>query len=255
MATFVLVHPAWFGGWCWKKVGRLLRAQGHTVYTPTLTGLGERAHLANPRVGLETHVVDVVNVLLFEDLDQVILTANSSAGAVVTAVANRVPERIQQVVYVDAFVPADGQCVLDLIPPDRRTLMELQAEQEGGGWLVPRIAPVPWEEFVRTAWQVTDEADLRWILPRLRPTPLGHFTEAIRLRDQEARQPRRVYIRCERWPNASFDRSAAAARSSPEWDYYRLDSSHLPYVTAPGELGDVLLERARLGPRDSIYGN
>ena len=246
-ATFVLVHPAWFGGWCWKKITRLLRAEGHTVYAPTLTGLGERTHLADRRVGLGTHIDDIVNVLLFEDLDQVILAASSSAGAVATAVADRVPERVQQVVYVDAFVPADGQCVLDLIPPDRRELMELQARQEGDGWLVPRITPTPWEEFVPTAWQVIDEADLRWMLARLGPTPLGHFTESIQLRNLDAPHPRRVYIRCARWPNASFDRYAAAAQASPAWDCYQLDSSHLPYITNSDELGDILLKLARLG--------
>ena len=133
MATFVLVHPAWFGGWCWKKITPLLGARGHSVYTQTLTGLGERDHLASNRVGLGTHIDDIITVLVFEDLDRVILTANSSAGAVVTAVADRVPERIQQVVYVDAFVPADGERLLDIIPPDRRAAIEVLVEQEGGG--------------------------------------------------------------------------------------------------------------------------
>lgn len=210
MATFVLVHPAWFGGWCWRKISRPLAAQGHTVYTPTLTGLGERAHLASAQIGLGTHIDDIINVLLFENLDRVILTANSTAGAVVTAVADRVPERVQQLVYVDAFVPTSGQRLLDIIPPDRRSAMELLAEQEGGGWLLPRFAPAPWEQFVPTAWQVTEQPDLQWLLPRLRPTPLGHFTaEAIHLRHADAPQPRRTYVRCQRWPNSSFDRYAA----------------------------------------------
>ncbi len=108
-ATFVLVHPAWFGGWCWGKVTPLLRDRGHDVYTPTLTGLGERAHLANPEISLATHIEDVVNVLEFEDLQRVILVGNSSGGMVITGVADRVPERLAQVVYLDAFVPEDGQ--------------------------------------------------------------------------------------------------------------------------------------------------
>lgn len=244
MATFVLVHPAWFGGWCWKKITPRLGAQGHIVYTPTLTGLGERDHLASRRVGLGTHVDDIVNVLVFEDLDQVILTANSSAGAVVTAVADRVPERIQRVVYVDAFVPADGERLLDVIPPDRRAAIELLVEQEGGGWLLPRMAAAPWEQYVPAAYQVTDEADLRWMLARLRPTPFGHFTEAVHLTGASERQPRRVYIRCRRWPNSSFDRYASHAQSSPGWDYYQLDSSHVPYITDPDALSAILLKLA-----------
>jgi pimeloyl-ACP methyl ester carboxylesterase len=94
MATFVLVHPAWFGGWCWKKVTPLLRARSHDVHTPTLTGLGERAHLACPEVGLETHIEDIANVLQYEDLRGVILIGNSSGGMVITGVADRLPERI-----------------------------------------------------------------------------------------------------------------------------------------------------------------
>jgi pimeloyl-ACP methyl ester carboxylesterase len=108
-ATFVLIHPAWFGGWCWRKVTPLLRARGHEVYAPTLTGLGERAHLANREIGLATHVEDVVNVLEFEDPRRVILVGNSSGGMVITGVAERVPERLAQVVYLDACVRTGGK--------------------------------------------------------------------------------------------------------------------------------------------------
>lgn len=133
MATFVLIHPAWFGGWCWKKIVPLLRAPGHIVYTPTLSGLGERAHLAAPQIGLGTHVDDVVNVLTYEDLEGVVLVGTSSAGSVITAVADRVPARIGQLVYLDAFVPRDGQSILDMISPDRRPAMEALVQSEGDG--------------------------------------------------------------------------------------------------------------------------
>lgn len=245
MATFVLVHPAWFGGWCWRKLIPLLRTQGHTVHTPTLTGLGERAHLANRGVGLETHVGDVVNVLGFEDLHDVILVGNSSAGAVITAVAGRAPERIHQLVYLDAFVATDGQSLVDLIPLDRRHAMQQLVEQEGDGWLLPRFAPPPWEKFVPETWQITDAADLEWVLPRLRPTPFGHFTEPVKSPLSDAEQPRRVYIRCRQWPHPGFDRYAATAQASPAWDYSELATSHLPYITNPDKLSDVLLEIAR----------
>ena len=160
MSTFVLVHPAWFGGWCWARLAPLLVANGHDVRTPTLTGLGERAHLARPEIGLETHVQDVVNVFEYEDLRDVILVGNSSAGVVITGVADRVPERIANVVYLDAFIPEDGQSMLDMIPPDRRTPMLALVESEGEGWLVPRFAPTPWDKFVPEAWGITDKADL-----------------------------------------------------------------------------------------------
>ena len=181
MAVLVLVHPAWFGGWCWKKLVPLLEEQGHSVRTPTLTGLGERSHLAHPGIVLQTHIDDVTSMLTYADLREVILAGTSSSGAVISGVADRVPERISQLVYVDAFVPGDGQALLDLILPQRRPAMETLVETEGFGWLLPRFAAQPWEQFVRQAWQVADETDLRWMLARLRPTPFGHFTSPVRL--------------------------------------------------------------------------
>jgi pimeloyl-ACP methyl ester carboxylesterase len=241
--VYVLVHPAWFGGWCWRKVAPSLRAAGHRVYTPTLTGLGERAHLASPDVGLSTHIDDVVNTLVFEDLDEVVLVGNSSSGAVITGVADRTPERVGWVVYLDAFVPSDGQSVVDLIPSERRAVMEELVESEGDGWSLPRIASAPWDRFVPDAWHVTDDADLRWVLPRLRPTPFRHFSEPLRLAGG-GESARRAYVRCRGWPHPGFDRHAAHAGSSTDWDLYELESSHLPYVTSPPEVTALLLELA-----------
>jgi pimeloyl-ACP methyl ester carboxylesterase len=243
-ATFVLVHPAWFGGWCWKKVTPLLRARGYDVHTPTLTGLGERAHLARPDVGLRMHIEDVANLLQYEDLSGVVLVGNSSGGMVITGVADRAPERIAHVVYLDAFVPQDGQSMLDLIPPDRRPPMEALVQSEGQGWLLPRFAPPPWEKFVPQAWRITDEADLRWALPRLRPTPFAHFTEPVRRQNAAAEKLPRTYIRCTQWPNAVYDRHTEEARRTPGWQSRELATSHLPYITHPRELADLLHEIA-----------
>jgi pimeloyl-ACP methyl ester carboxylesterase len=242
MAIFVLVHPAWFGGWCWRKVAPILRAHGHEVFTPTLTGLGERAHLASPEVGLGTHVEDVASVLEFEDLGQAILVGNSSGGMVITGVADRMPERIAHVVYVDAFVPQDGQSMMDIIPPERRPLIETMVQEEGRGWLIPRLASAPWEKFVPEAWNITDKSDLRWVLPRLRPTPFGHFREPVRRKNAAAEKLPRTYIRCSGWPNASFDRYAEVARNHAGWRHRELATNHLPYITHPNELANLLLE-------------
>ena len=242
MATFVLVHPAWFGGWCWKKVTPILRGRGHEVFTPTLTGLGERAHLASREVGLETHVKDVASVLEFEDLHQVILVGNSSGGMIITGVADRMPERIANVIYLDAFVPQDGQSMLDIIPPERRPPMEALVAQEGDGWLLPRFASPPWEKFAPEAWRISDESDLRWVLPRLRPTPFGHFKEPIHRKNATAERLRRTYIRCREWPNAMFDRYAEIAQNDTGWQHRDLATSHLPFITNPLELANVLME-------------
>jgi pimeloyl-ACP methyl ester carboxylesterase len=244
VAVFVLVHPAWFGGWCWKKLVPLLEERGHSVRTPTLTGLGERSHLAHPGIVIQTHIDDVTSVLTNDDLREVILAGTSSSGAVISGVADRAPERISQLVYVDAFVPDDGQAVIDLIPPQRRPAMEALVEAEGFGWLLPRFAAQPWEPFVRQAWQVADEADLRWMLARLRPTPFGHFTSPVRLVNPAAERLPRTYIRCRGFPHPGFDRYAQAASQDRRWRLFQLESNHLPYITSPRELAPMLLELA-----------
>ena len=244
LAVLVLVHPAWFGGWCWKKLVPLLAEHGHSVHTPTLTGLGERSHLAHPGIVLQTHIDDIVSVLACEDLREVVLAGTSSSGAVISGVADRVPERISQLVYVDAFVPGNGQALFDLIPPQRRPAMQALVETEGFGWLLPRFAAQPWEPFARQAWQVADEADLRWVLVRLRPTPFGHFTSPVRLANRAAERLPRTYIRCRGFPHPGFDRYAQTASQDPCWGLLQLESNHLPYITSPHELAPVLLELA-----------
>jgi pimeloyl-ACP methyl ester carboxylesterase len=245
--TFVLVHPAWLGGWCWRKVAPALRADGHDVHTPTLTGLGERAHLIHRDIGLAAHVEDVVNVLEFEDLRRVILVGNSSGGMVITGVAERAPERIAQLIYLDAFVPGDGQSLLDLLPPERREALAAFVRTEGDGWLLPRFAPAPWETIVREAWGVASDADVRWILPRLEATPFRHFADPVSLANPAAAGLPRVYIRCSLFQpgrHGAFDRHAAMARETRGWRYRELAATHLAYVTHAEQLAKVLLELA-----------
>ena len=241
---FVLVHPAWHGGWCWTKVTPLLQKAGHQVLTPTLTGVGERMHLARPEVGLDLHVTDVLSVLKYEDLRDVILVGHSSSGAVVAGVADRSPERVAHIVYLDAFVPENGQCVFDLVAPERRRAMEDLVDREGRGWLLPRFAPPPWATIVRDMWGVTDEGDVRWMLDRLSPTPIGHFKEAVKRTNAAAETLPRTFIRCRRFPNARFDEHVAMAKRTAGWRVREMDSSHHPFITAPDELTRLLLEAA-----------
>jgi pimeloyl-ACP methyl ester carboxylesterase len=118
MATFVLVHGSMHGGWCWQRVAPLLRAAGHEVFTPTLTGLGERVHLAHPDIDLDTHIQDVLGVLEDEDLHDVVLVGHSYATLVIIGVADRLPERIAHLVYLDGPIAGEGQALLDFFPPD-----------------------------------------------------------------------------------------------------------------------------------------
>src|SRR5262245_30919971 len=137
LATFVLVHGAWHGGWCWRRVAPLLRAAGHEVYTPTLTGLGERAHLVARHVDLDTHIADVRGVLQCEELSNVVLCGHSYGGMVISGVAESAPNALRSLVYLDAFVPADGQCLLDFIPAERLAELRQSVHDRGAGWLVP----------------------------------------------------------------------------------------------------------------------
>ena len=142
MATFLVAHGAWSAGWAWKKMRPLLRAKGHEIFTPTYTGLGERVHLASPQVDLETHIADMLGVLQFEDLRAVVLIGHSYGGMVATGVADRAPERVAQLVYVDAFVPRDGQCLFDLLGAEGSARMREAARTVGDGWRTPP-GPVP----------------------------------------------------------------------------------------------------------------
>jgi pimeloyl-ACP methyl ester carboxylesterase len=211
------------------------------VYAPTLTGLGERAHLAHPMVGLETHIQDVVNVLEYEDLRRVILVGHSNGGTLITAVADRVPDRLAHLVYLDAFVPEDGQATIDLITFSRQA-WEARVRTEGHGWLIPSLQPVPWDEFVRDVWRVTDEADRRWMVARLGPTPFKTFTDPVRRRNPAAEKLPRTYIRCRLHLSAAFDRFAEMARRTAGWRYRELASAHEAFVTMPRELAELLLE-------------
>ncbi len=244
MATFVLVHGAWHGGWCWRKVTPLLRAAGHEVYTPTLTGLGERVHLASPEIGLSTHIQDVVNVLEYEDLREVVLVGHSYGGMVIAGVADRAAERLAHLVYLDAFVPADGQALVDLIGQEGRQYLEARVRTEGDGWRLPSIAPVAWEVVLRENWAITNEADARWMVERLGPQPFKTFTEPVRCTNATAAALRRTFIRCTGDPpDRTFSGVAEEARRpNSGWRYREVATCHDAMVTKPQELADLFLE-------------
>ena len=227
MATFLICHGAWSGGWSWKKVRPLLRAAGHAVFTPTYTGLGERAHLAHPLVDLETHVQDVLAVIEAEDLSDVVLVAHSYGGMVGTGVADRVPRRIRHLIYLDAFVPADGQCLGDLVRGPGPS-------EPVAGWLVPPMPPAP----------DTSAEDLAWTTPRRRYHPARCFSQKVRLAADAASPPfRRSYIHCtKKEAGDNFRQFADRFRGDRGWGFYELAASHSPNVTAPEALVGVLVE-------------
>ena len=234
MATFVLIHGAWFGGWIWKRVTPLLRAAGHEVLTPTLTGLGERAHLARPEVSLHTHVQDVLGVLAYEDVRGVVLVGWSYAGMVITAVAEQAADRLAHLVYLDASVPEDGQAALDLLDPATRAAREERVRTEGQGW---QMLPPPVEQF-----GITAEADARWVRPKLVAQPFKTYQEPVHLTNAVARALPRTYIACTVGPWTSIFAPFARKAQAEGWRYRELATGHAAPVLEPQKLADLLLE-------------
>lgn len=233
MATFVIVHGAWSGAHAWRKVRPRLRAAGHDVFTPALTGLGERAHLAGPDVSLETHIQDVVGVLEYEDLSEVILVGHSYGGVVITGAAGRVVARLAQLVYLDAEVPEDGESEYDLVPPEERSGYE-QAARRGDGWRIPPPVPEPLPDGL--------DPDARWVLARMVPHPARTFNDPVRLESSAIAGLQRTYIRCTDGKGGQeLPAYVERARSDEGWRYEELTAGHAPHVTAPDALADLLL--------------
>jgi pimeloyl-ACP methyl ester carboxylesterase len=235
-AAFVLVHGGWHGGWCWRDVAARLRAAGHQVWAPTLTGLGERAHLLTPEVDLALHVQDLLGVLEFEDLRDAILVGHSYAGMVATGAAGRAAGRLAHLVYLDAFVPEDGQSLFDLLPPERRAMYRQQAQERGDGWRVP--APPP------EALGVTDPAQARWLAQRLTPQPLLTLEQPLRLDGPAPDALPRTYVHCTFGPTApSFAPFAARAGAAGSgWRFHQLATGHDAMLTTPEDVTALLLE-------------
>jgi pimeloyl-ACP methyl ester carboxylesterase len=234
MATFLLIHGAWFGGWIWKRVTPLLRAAGHEVLTPTLTGLGERAHPARPEVSLHTHVQDVLGVLAYEDVRGVVLVGWSYAGMVITAVAEQAADRLAHLVYLDASVPEDGQAALDLLDPATRAAREERVRTEGQGW---QMLPPPVEQF-----GITAEADARWVRPKLVAQPFRTYQEPVHLTYAAARALPRTYMYCTVGPWTSIFAPFARKAQAEGWRYRELATGHAAPVLEPQKLADLLLD-------------
>lgn len=236
VATFLICHGAWAAGWAWKKMRPLLRAAGHDVFTPTYTGLGERVEQAAPHVDLETHIRDILSVLHYEDLRDVILIGHSYGGMVATGVADRASSRIAQLIYVDAFVPHTDECLYDLLPEQMKAQRQSAAEAAGDGWLVPP-SPIPPD---------TSADDVAWLIERRRHQPVRTFTQRIAL-EHEAPLVDRAYIYCKRtMPDDRFGKFAKRAKLEG-WRYFEIDASHSPNVTAPQDLAALFQEALRVG--------
>jgi pimeloyl-ACP methyl ester carboxylesterase len=225
--TFLVCHGAWGAGFSWKKMHPLMQAAGHRLVTPTYTGLGERVHLANPSIDLETHIQDILNVIKYEDLSDIVLVGHSYGGMVATGVADRARDKIAQLIYLDAFVPEDGQSLFDINESGRQHLRDLA--RAGDGWRVPPMAPPP----------DVAPADVEWNAERRVSHPIKCFVTPLKLRG-ELTLPRSYIYATRIGPVDTFGPFARRARSEPGWDYYEIDASHTPNVTAPEALMALL---------------
>jgi pimeloyl-ACP methyl ester carboxylesterase len=246
-ATFVLVHGAWHGGWCWRDVRALLEAEGARVFTPTMTGVGERAHLREPVANLSTHIADIVGVIDAEELRDIILVGHSYGGMVITGVADRLKDRIRHIVYLDAALPRDGESMITQNPaltPEQKAGSEAQMRQlaPDGKWMAvfpPTVLGVPESNVEATAW----------LKRRLTPHPLASWLEPIRLVNGGAEGLARTYILCTQpvLPQSSFPVHAArikAGEAGAGWRYREIATGHDAMVTAPDAVAALLLEAA-----------
>lgn len=228
MSTFVLVHGAWQGGWCWKRVASLLRQAGHDVVTPTMTGLGERAHLLTDKVDLYTHIEDILAVIHCEGLSDFILCGHSYGGMVITGVADQLHENVQSLIYLDALVPADGQSALDVLPEDLAAGLQNNRGNIG-------VAPAPAEAFS------VNMEDRAWVDRLNTDHPYRTFAQPIRLADSWKQVHRKTYIYATGWQpgigQPFFDR----AQQETDWTAHSMACGHYAMIDMPEELTQLLM--------------
>ncbi len=233
MATFVLVHGAWHGGWCYRKTAQNLRAQGHEVFTPSLTGLGDRVHLLSPDVNLETHVTDIVNLFVAEEIEDAVLCGHSYGGMVITGVAEQLADKIGSLVYLDAYVPESGKSLLDMAKPERRDSLKAIAMEKGEGWYLP----VP-----DGIWTIADPADKAWVDRRVGPHPIATMLQPLAHTDPWDRVKRRIFVLAEGNSMSVFWAFAEALRKDADWYVIGVPCGHDVMVDMPERLAQILLE-------------
>ncbi|UFW46466.1 MULTISPECIES: alpha/beta hydrolase [Bradyrhizobium] len=242
--TYVLVHGAWHGGWCWSRVRPLLESAGARVFTPTLTGLGERAHLREPVPSLATHIEDVVRLIEAEELDHIVLAGHSYAGMLLPAVAERVKNRIHRLVYLDAAVPADGDDLASQFPGStaedvERRRSAFRSMSKDGKWLPP---------FPPEVVGVLDPADAAWLNRQLTPHPLRNFLEPVSLKNGGHAGLPKTYVVVTQPPTTQmgYPLHGELAKKSSEWTYREIACGHDLMIIDPAGTAKLLLEAGGL---------
>jgi pimeloyl-ACP methyl ester carboxylesterase len=230
---FVLVHGASQGGWCWRRVSDRLERRGHKVFTPTLTGLGERSHLMSANVDLDMHIADVVNVIKWEGLEGIVLVGHSYGGWVISGVAEQMLPAISSIVFLDAFMPENGQKGLDL--NSERSKAEIALALKKGD--ISRPAPPA------ATWNV-NEKDRAWVDAKQTAQPIGVSLKPIKLTGARDRVAKKTYIRATKYGNPNFDRFYAKTKADRSWRTYEVPCGHDVMIDMPDRLTEILLEVA-----------
>lgn len=238
MGSLVLVHGGWVGGWFWERLTPLLAAAGHRVLAPSLTGHGDRAHLADPTVSLQTHIDDIVDEISTARLSDVTLVGHSYGGLVITGVAERIPQKLARLIYLDAFVPHDGDSLASLVGPRLIAAMEYVASQNGGGWRVPLVMPLDWLGF-------DDAKQLDAFNRRLTPGILNVGYGTVDLRDARAAALPRGYIACTK-PAMALLGSSRLRANQAGWPVVTLEAGHGAPFTHPTQTMAAISEATSL---------
>ncbi|MCC5668439.1 alpha/beta fold hydrolase [Nostoc sp. CHAB 5784] len=232
--TYVLVHGAWSGGWCWKRLTTLLRNSGHEVSSPTCTGVGERAHLNTKAVGLGIWIQDVVNHIEQEDFSEIILVGSGFGGVVITGVADRIPKRLRKLVYLDALVIHNGNSAFDQLPPDVVANRLRQVEKEGNGINIP----VPSVE----SFGLKNLNDIQWVASKLKPQPVNTYMEKLSLKGSIGNELPKVYIDCTSPPFKPLIEVKRRIKTEKDWDWRSINTSHDAMISAPKLVQEILQE-------------
>ena len=235
--SFVLIHGAWHGGWCWQRVATALQAKGHKVYAPSLTGLADRSHLLSNSINLDTHIADIVNLFKWEDLRNAVLVAHSYGGWPVSGAIEQLLDRVSSIVYVDAFMPADGERGFDLTSQTfQQQLREAVAKGEAG-------RPVP----QGNAFRILDPKDVAWVAGKMTPQPVGVAMQPVKNTAAREKVARKTYIRAPAYPQPSFDQYLARCKADSSWRTYSFapsEAGHDIMVDAPVKLAQILMDVA-----------
>jgi alpha-beta hydrolase superfamily lysophospholipase len=231
--TFVLVHGTSHGGWVWRRVADMLQVRGHKVYTPTLTGLADRSHLMSAAINLDTHIADVVNLIKWEGLEDVCLLGHSSGGVIVSGAIEHVLPQVSSIVFLDAFMPENGQKGLDWNSPHAR--LAIEAAVKAG-----EVSRPP----VKSALYNANEQDRAWLDAKATPQPIGTALQPMTLTGARDRVARKTYIRATGYPHPIFDRNYARAKADPSWRTYEVPCGHVVQTDMPERLVEILEEVA-----------